>query len=133
MASAPVSATANDATAAYGLSFQSLLSIILTQLTYQDPLKPLDNFQFVSQLAQFAQLQQEQTTNADLTSLINAQSATQATSLLGKTVTYTASGSTQAGTVSSVTFASGVPSITVTDSQKHVIPNIALSAITEVQ
>jgi len=132
MASTPVSPT-NDVTAAYGLSFQSLLSIILTQLTYQDPLKPLDNFQFVSQLAQFAQLQQEQTTNTDLTSLINAQSAMQATTMLGMTVSYTASGTTQAGKVTAVTFASGVPSLTITDSSGNLVPNIALSTITQVQ
>ena len=31
-------------------------AIVLTQLTYQDPLKPVDNLEFVSQIAQFAQL-----------------------------------------------------------------------------
>jgi len=132
MATAPVSST-SDATAAYGLSFQSLLSLILTELTYQDPLKPLDNFQFVSQLAQFAQLQQEQTTNTDLTNLINAQSAMQATAMLGKTVDYTSSGATQSGKVSSVTFASGVPSLTITTSGGQTVANVALSTVTQVQ
>ena len=51
------------ATSAFGLGFDALLKIILTQLTYQDPLKPMDNFEFVSQLAQFSQIQQGQTTN----------------------------------------------------------------------
>lgn len=125
--------SSTDVSAAYGLSFQSLLSIILTQLTYQDPLKPLDNFQFVSQLAQFAQLQQEQTTNTDLANLINAQSAMQATALLGKTVDYTSSGATRSGTVISVTFASGVPSLTVKASNGQTVAEIALSNITQVQ
>jgi len=133
MATAPVSSSTSDATAAYGLSFQSLLSLILTELTYQDPLKPLDNFQFVSQLAQFAELQQSQTTNTDLTSLINAQSAMQATTMLGKTVDYTASGVSQSGTVSSVTFASGVPSLTITTSGGQTVANVALSTVTQVQ
>ena len=68
MAIAAVSPT-SSATAAFGLDFQSLMRIILTQLTYQDPLKPLDNFQFVSQLGQFAQLQQSQAQNDQITQL----------------------------------------------------------------
>jgi Flagellar hook capping protein len=78
--------TANAATDAFGLSFESLLKIVLTQLTYQDPLKPMDNFQFVSQLAQFSQIQQGQVAAEKLSQLVAAQSATQATNLLGKTV-----------------------------------------------
>ena len=74
MAIAPVSSA--TAESAFGLDFQSLLSIILTQLTYQDPLKPVDNFQFVSQLAQFSQLQQSQTLNDQVTNLLAAQAAT---------------------------------------------------------
>src|SRR5438132_8893592 len=86
MATTPVSAATSTASSAFGLDFQSLLKIILTQLTYQDPLKPLDNFQFVSQLAQFSQLQQSQTLNDQITNLLAAQSATEATGLLGRTV-----------------------------------------------
>src|SRR5438552_3050012 len=83
MAVAPVNPASS---AAFGLDFQSMLKIILTQLTYQDPLKPLDNFQFVSQLGQFAQLQQSQSLNDQITTLLTAQSSLQATGLLGKTV-----------------------------------------------
>ena len=49
----------------------------------------MDNFQFVSQLAQFSQLQQSQTLNDQVTSLLSAQAAMQATSLLGRTVDFT--------------------------------------------
>ena len=47
---ATAATTGSAAASAFGLSFESLLKIILTQLTYQDPLKPVDNFEFVSQL-----------------------------------------------------------------------------------
>src|SRR3569833_629178 len=81
------SASSSDAaTSAFGLSFDALLKIILTQLTYQDPLKPMDNFQFVSQLAQFSQIQIGQTTNDTLTALVSAQGSLQAAGLLGKKV-----------------------------------------------
>ncbi|NWP01137.1 hypothetical protein GY973_23920, partial [Escherichia coli] len=41
----PSASTASAATDAFGLGFDALLKIILTQLTYQDPLKPMDNFE----------------------------------------------------------------------------------------
>ncbi|HTO27564.1 MAG TPA: flagellar hook capping FlgD N-terminal domain-containing protein, partial [Devosia sp.] len=67
--------TTQSATDAFGLGFEDLLKIVLTQLTYQDPLKPMDNFQFVSQLAQFSQIQQTQQMADNLRTLVTAQSS----------------------------------------------------------
>lgn len=137
MAIAAVS-SANSATNAFGLEFQSLLKIILTQLTYQDPLKPVDNFQFVSQLGQFAQLQQTQTLNDQITSLLSAQATSQATSLLGRTVDAT-SGSASAGitittgVVQAVSFSSGRPEVTIKTSGGAVVANVAIANITQVR
>ena len=133
MAVSPVSATSSQSTD--GLDFQSLLQIILQQLTYQDPLKPMDNFEFVSQLAQFSELQQIQTLNTSITSLLTTQASLQATSLLGKTVDYTTAGSTtpSVGTVQSVTFSSGQPSLTIATAGGQTVANVDLSAVTQVQ
>jgi flagellar basal-body rod modification protein FlgD len=127
----------------YGLNFQSLLQIILTQLTYQDPLKPMDNFEFVSQLAQFSQLEQSQTLNTDVSSLLSAQATTQATTLLGKTVDYTTGASSSSssassatpltGTVQAVSLSSGTPTVTVQGADGSTTANIALSQITQVR
>jgi flagellar basal-body rod modification protein FlgD len=138
MALAPVSAAApsTSSTSAFGLDFQSLLRIILTQLTYQDPLKPMDNFQFVSQLAQFSQLQQGQSLNDQIASLIASQAATQATSLLGRTVDFaTATGSTalQTGVIKSVSFARGQPEVTVETAAGEIIANISIANISQVR
>jgi len=119
------------------LDFQSLLRIILTQLTYQDPLKPMDNFQFVSQLAQFSQLQQSQSLNDQVTSLLAAQSATQATSLLGRTIDLavdTSSGASPvSGTVKAVSFASGQPEVTIQTADGQTIANIGIASISAVR
>lgn len=132
MAVSAVSATSSQSTG--GLNFESLLQIILQQLTYQDPLKPMDNFQFVSQMAQFSELQQIQTLNTSITSLLATQASLQATGLLGKTVDFTTTGSANGvGTVKSVTFASGQPSLTITTSGGQTVANVELSAITQVQ
>jgi flagellar basal-body rod modification protein FlgD len=122
-----------NSSAAYGLDFQSLLKIILTQLTYQDPLKPVDNFQFVSQLAQFSQLQQSQTLNDQITSLLSAQAANQAVSLLGRTVDVLNGLSTQSGVVQSVAFSSGQPMATIKTAEGVIVSNISIADITQVR
>lgn len=128
--SAAVRQTAQNA---FGLEFESLLRIILTQLTYQDPLKPLENAEFVSQLAQFSQLQQTQSLNDQLTNLLAAQSATQATSLLGRTVDVTNPQGTVSGMVESVAFTSGQPVVTLRTADGQTVSNIAIANISQVR
>lgn len=135
MAVAPVS-SASSAQSAFGLDFQSMLQIILTQLTYQDPLKPLDNFEFVSQLGQFAQLQQSQSLNDQITTLLSAQAATQATGLLGKTVdasSTTGSAALTTGQVTAVSFSGGTPQLTIQTSGGQTVTGISISDITQVR
>src|ERR1700733_8929431 len=128
MAVTPVSSTSSSTTAAFGLDFQSMLNIILTQLTYQDPLKPLDNFEFVSQLGQFAQLQQSQSLNDQITNLLASQAATQATGLIGKTVDLTdSSGAPISGSVSAVSFASGTPQLRITTTGGQAIAHVSIA------
>lgn len=119
---------------AFGLDFQSLLKIILTQLTYQDPLKPVDNFQFVSQLAQFSQLQQSQTLNDQITNLLSAQASTQATSLLGRTVDLaTSGGATLSGEVKAISFSTGQPLVTIETAGGQTIGGISIADVTQVR
>lgn len=133
MALAPISSTGASAQSAFGLDFQSLLSIILTQLTYQDPLKPVDNFQFVSQLAQFSQLQQSQTLNDQVTNLLAAQAATQATSLLGRTIDVATETTTLSGQVQGVSFTSGQPTVTIRTSDGRIVSGVSISDIANVR
>ncbi|MBP2642423.1 MAG: flgD [Firmicutes bacterium] len=81
------------------------LKLLVTQLRYQDPLKPMDDTQFVSQMAQFSSL--EQMHNLNTTSLLN-----QATNLIGKTVNWAADdGSVSSGAVKSVKVVDGQPQL----------------------
>jgi flagellar basal-body rod modification protein FlgD len=133
-AAAPAARSAQDtATSAFGLSFESLLKIILTQLTYQDPLKPMDNFQFVSQLAQFSQIQLGQTTNDRLQSMATAQANLQAASLLGRTVDVPAGNAVISGKVISIAFENGDPRITVETADKKTISNISIGSIAQIR
>ncbi len=134
-ASAANGTTQNAQTAidAFGLGFEDLLKIVLTQLTYQDPLKPMDNFEFVSQLAQFSQIQQTQDMAASLQSLVAAQSTSQAASLLGKIVEVPAGETTLSGKVTAVAFGSGGPSVTILTDGNQSISNISLSAVAQIK
>lgn len=50
------------------LGEHAFLRLLTTQLQYQDPLNPMDNVQFVTQLAQFSQLEQSTDLNARMDS-----------------------------------------------------------------
>lgn len=134
MPTPPISST-NSASALSALApnFQSLLQIILTQLQYQDPLKPLDNFEFVSQLAQFTSLEQGQQLNTQITNLLQVQSSAQATGLLGHTVdVQQPSGQVFTGTVKGISLSTGTPQLTVTSSSGQTLTNVTLTEITQV-
>ncbi len=130
--SQPPSAPSN-ATDQFGLSFESLLQIVLTQLTYQDPLEPMDNFEFVSQLAQFSQIQQAQTMNENLELLVRSQTTGQAAALLGKTVDLAAGGNLLTGEITGVSFANGAPSLTLETTQGQTISGLPLGNVTQIR
>lgn len=117
---------------AFGLSFEDLLRIILTQLTYQDPLKPMENFEFVSQLAQFSQIQLAQTANDRLLGLLQGTASSQAAALLGRVVDFRSGNATLSGEVKAVTFTDGEPRVTVETPTQQTISNISLTTITRI-
>lgn len=61
--------TAHGASVARGqldADFQSFLTLLIAQVSNQDPLEPMDSTAFVSQLAQLTQVEQSVATNANL-------------------------------------------------------------------
>jgi flagellar basal-body rod modification protein FlgD len=131
-ANAQTPSTQDAAQNAFGLGFEDLLRIVLTQLTYQDPLKPIENFEFVSQLAQFTQIQQTQTMSDRMQALMQSGTTSQATSLLSRTVDILSSGGTLTGVVKSIAFQSGEPRLTIQTPNNQTISNVALSAISKI-
>ena len=55
---------------------QTFLQLLVAQLKYQDPLQPQDGTQFVSQLAQFSDLEQQIGTHSDLDAIRQLLAAT---------------------------------------------------------
>ncbi|KTC87764.1 flagellar hook assembly protein FlgD [Legionella drozanskii] len=83
-----------------GVSQADYLKLFMQELSYQDPLKPVDNKEFMAQMAQISSLQEAQQTNQALAELKHWMSDNNGLMLLGKKVTIT--GSEQEGIVSKV-------------------------------
>lgn len=64
-------------------SFDTFLTLLTTQLRYQDPLEPMDSAEFTNQLVQFSQVEQSISTNTNLEKLLGYQGANQAVAAIG--------------------------------------------------
>lgn len=119
---------------AAGVTQQQFLQLMMIQLTQQDPLKPMDNTQFLAQLAQFSQLEVSQQMSNTETNVLAAQQASQALSLLNRTITIaTNSGSSTSGQVTAIDFSSTAPLLTVTPTSGQPLTGVSLSQITGAQ
>ena len=102
------------------LGKDDFLKLLVAQLQSQDPLNPMEDKEFISQMAQFTSLEQ-------MKNVSNAVQITQATSYIGKQVTWDDdTGEQQTGIVKAVRIVSGEPKIVVGDQ------NIALAKVTSV-
>src|ERR1700694_1779270 len=104
-----------------------LLKILLTQLQFQDPLKPIDNQQFIAQLAQFTSLEINRQVSDKTDSLLTIQSATQSLGLIGRSVAVTTDAGSQVGTVTAISFQNGSPALTVQTAGGQFLTDIRLS------
>ncbi|MFE1574348.1 flagellar hook assembly protein FlgD [Comamonas odontotermitis] len=116
-----------------GLNQEAFLKILLTQLTYQDPMKPMDNQQFMAQMAQFTSLEQTQQLNDKIATLVSNQAALQSVGLIGRTVDINTNGGTLTGTVTGLSFTGGGPSLTLRTSAGATLQDISLSQIIAVR
>lgn len=116
------------------MGMEDYLKILLTQLTYQDPLKPMDNQEFMAQMAQFTALEQSQQVNEKISLLVANQAALQSIGLIGRAVDLTtAEGNKLSGTVSALSLSGESPSLTVTTSAGATLAGVSLSQITAVR
>lgn len=104
------------------------LKLMVTQLKNQDPMNPTDSAEFLAQTAQFTSLEKLEEVADQSAQAYSAQMAFGASSLVGRTVTYTdADGNELSGTVSSVRFGPTGPVLGVGDAE------VALDKVTAVE
>ncbi len=99
------SSSQTSSTSTGTIDYSSFLKLLTAQLKYQDPTKPQDPSAFVAQLASFSQVEQGIKTNSKLDSLMTSMALTQASNMIGRTVT--SSDGTVTGKVKSVNIVTG--------------------------
>jgi flagellar basal-body rod modification protein FlgD len=115
------------------LSTEDFMKILMTQLTYQDPLKPMDNQQFMAQMAQFTSLQQTQELNQKMGQLLTNQAALSSVGLIGRTVDLASGEQTVTGSVTALSLAGESPSLTVLTTAGATLSGVSLSQISAVR
>ncbi|MGB4045895.1 MAG: flagellar hook assembly protein FlgD, partial [Halanaerobiales bacterium] len=68
------------------LDKDAFFKLLITQLKYQDPLTPMDNTEFIAQMAQFSSLEQMANMNANLSQFLRIQALSEGASLIGRNV-----------------------------------------------
>lgn len=113
------------------LGKDDFLKLLVTQVRYQDPLKPTEDKEFIAQLAQFSSLEQMQNLNTSFSSLANMQSSLftasvmgQAVSLIGRQVEGFENEQAFSGLVNGMKIVDGIPKILV-DGQEVNISSIS--------
>lgn len=135
-----IEALGNSLTSASGevnrsnLSQNDFIKLFMTELTFQDPLEPINNREFLAQMAQFTNLEQARLTNENISNLVSINATLQSLSIIGKQVEIiTDSGSNIAGIVSAVNFSQDGVLINVKQADGSFLTNIKMSQIKTVR
>jgi flagellar basal-body rod modification protein FlgD len=103
------------------------MKLLMAQLKNQDPMKPMEDKEFITQLAQFSSLEATEKMTQTLEDLNGAQMLIQAATLIGKQISAKLeSGETVSGMISQVHMVDGKPMAVVNGKE------IATSLITSV-
>jgi flagellar basal-body rod modification protein FlgD len=103
------------------LGQNDFLKLMVAQLQSQDPLQPANTNEYLSELAQFTQVEQ-------MTNLANASELTGAVQLIGRTVSFNGASGSVTGKVESVQSSASGTTVTVAG-----IPGVSLTGITGVE
>ncbi len=97
------------------LGKEDFLKLLVAQLRNQDPMKPMDDSQFLAQMAQFSSLERMQALDDQMSMLLQVEQLGQANGLIGKLVEAASSeaGKTIKGTVDSVRMVDGSPVLSI--------------------
>jgi flagellar basal-body rod modification protein FlgD len=107
------------------------LQLLVAQMKYQDPSSPTDSTQYLTQSAQFSMLEKLDSLATSMTSMLSGQMAFGASSLVGRSVSYTlADGTSGSGTVGGVTFGSTGPVLSVGSTDVPIADVVTVTAPT---
>ncbi len=101
LSAAPSTAGAANSANVGGLTSNSFLQLLVSQLTNQDPMNPTDSTTYITEESEFSMVQSMNQVSSQMTNLYGSQEMQQATDLIGKNISYTDSnGDSTSGVVS---------------------------------
>ena len=131
VSSATAASTAVTSGTSKVMGQDDFLKLLIAQLKYQDPMSPMEDKDFIAQLAQFSTLQQTISMSNNIDDMSKSQTASQAFAMTGKWIDYIGSdGNTAAGRVDGVALNDGVATLKVGSntvelgSELHVYPGV---------
>lgn len=86
------------------LGKDDFLKLLITQLSNQDPTSPMENTEFIAQMAQFSSLEQMTNMNQEFAKMNSMFVSSQAVGTIGKTVDITLGDTKTTGVVEAVTY-----------------------------
>jgi flagellar basal-body rod modification protein FlgD len=97
-----------------GFDRDAFMKLLIAQVRYQDPTKPIDSTQFIAQTAQFTQVEQMEKMAASQAKALSFQQVLLSSSLIGReVVAVDGYGQVVAGQVTSVNLDGETPSVVV--------------------
>ncbi|NEX63031.1 flagellar hook capping FlgD N-terminal domain-containing protein [Noviherbaspirillum galbum] len=115
------------------IGIQEFLKILTSQLTNQDPLKPLDNQEFIAQVAQFTSLEQSRQLNQKIDQLVAMQAASHSIGMLGRVADIKTDSGTQTGTVKAIGFQNGEARLTLQMPDGSYLTDVAINQINTIR
>lgn len=86
------------------LGKDDFLKLLITQLSNQDPTNPMEDTEFISQMAQFSSLEQMTNMNSNFEKMNSMLSSSQAVNTIGKTVDIDLGDTNLTGRVDAITY-----------------------------
>jgi flagellar basal-body rod modification protein FlgD len=126
--STSATSSTTDGLGSNSVNADTFLQLLVAQLQYQNPDNPVDSTQFLSQTASFEEVQELGSLQTSMSSLVSAQQAGAATSMLGQQVTGTdQTGNPVTGVVSGIQLTSSGPLLSVGSST---VPFSSVTSVT---
>lgn len=95
------------------LGADDFMKLLTTQLTSQDPMNPMKDTEFISQMANFTSLEQMRTLSKSFETFTSDQKMSAAPAFLGRNVTVKDATGDVTGLVDSITLKNGKPAIVI--------------------